>query len=29
MDDWGVDVCVSGSQKGLMMPAGMGVTCVS
>jgi alanine-glyoxylate transaminase/serine-glyoxylate transaminase/serine-pyruvate transaminase len=29
MDEWGVDVCVSGSQKGLMMPAGMGVTCVS
>jgi alanine-glyoxylate transaminase / serine-glyoxylate transaminase / serine-pyruvate transaminase len=29
MDDWGVDVCISGSQKGLMMPAGMGVTCVS
>jgi len=29
MDDWSVDVCVSGSQKGLMMPAGMGVTCVS
>ena len=29
MDDWGVDVCVSGSQKGLMMPAGLGVTCVS
>jgi alanine-glyoxylate transaminase/serine-glyoxylate transaminase/serine-pyruvate transaminase len=29
MDDWGVDVCVSGSQKGLMLPAGMGVTCVS
>ncbi|GAP36719.1 aminotransferase class V-fold PLP-dependent enzyme [Piscinibacter sakaiensis] len=29
MDDWKVDVCVSGSQKGLMMPAGLGVTCVS
>ena len=29
MDDWAVDVCVSGSQKGLMLPAGMGVTCVS
>ena len=28
-DDWGVDVCVSGSQKGLMLPAGLGVTCVS
>lgn len=29
MDDWKVDVCVSGSQKGLMMPAGLGITCVS
>lgn len=29
MDEWAVDVCVSGSQKGLMMPAGLGVTCVS
>jgi alanine-glyoxylate transaminase / serine-glyoxylate transaminase / serine-pyruvate transaminase len=29
MDEWRVDVCVSGSQKGLMLPAGMGVTCVS
>ncbi|HET9389465.1 MAG TPA: aminotransferase class V-fold PLP-dependent enzyme [Steroidobacteraceae bacterium] len=29
MDEWGVDVCVSGSQKGFMLPAGMGVTCVS
>jgi alanine-glyoxylate transaminase / serine-glyoxylate transaminase / serine-pyruvate transaminase len=29
MDDWQVDVCVSGSQKGLMLPAGLGVTCVS
>jgi alanine-glyoxylate transaminase/serine-glyoxylate transaminase/serine-pyruvate transaminase len=29
MDDWGVDVCVAGSQKGLMLPAGLGVTCVS
>jgi alanine-glyoxylate transaminase/serine-glyoxylate transaminase/serine-pyruvate transaminase len=29
MDDWRVDVCVSGSQKGLMLPAGMGITCVS
>lgn len=24
MDDWGVDVMVSGSQKGLMVPAGLG-----
>lgn len=29
MDEWGVDVCVSGSQKGFMLPAGLGVTCVS
>jgi len=29
MDEWGVDVCISGSQKGLMLPAGLGVTCVS
>jgi alanine-glyoxylate transaminase / serine-glyoxylate transaminase / serine-pyruvate transaminase len=29
MDDWGVDVCISGSQKGLMLPAGLGVACVS
>ncbi len=29
MDEWGVDVCISGSQKGLMLPAGLGVICVS
>ena len=29
MDEWGVDVCISGSQKGLMLPAGIGATCVS
>lgn len=29
MDEWQVDVCISGSQKGLMLPAGMGITCVS
>jgi alanine-glyoxylate transaminase / serine-glyoxylate transaminase / serine-pyruvate transaminase len=29
MDEWQVDVCISGSQKGLMLPAGLGVTCVS
>ena len=29
MDEWHVDVCVSGSQKGLMLPAGLGITCVS
>lgn len=29
MDDWGVDLAVSGSQKGLMLPAGMGILGVS
>jgi alanine-glyoxylate transaminase/serine-glyoxylate transaminase/serine-pyruvate transaminase len=29
MDEWGVDVCISGSQKGLMLPAGLGVMCIS
>lgn len=29
MDDWGVDVAVSGSQKGFMMPAGLAILCVS
>jgi alanine-glyoxylate transaminase/serine-glyoxylate transaminase/serine-pyruvate transaminase len=29
MDEWKVDVRVSGSQKGLMLPAGLGITCVS
>ena len=24
MDKWGVDVAVSGSQKGFMLPAGLG-----
>ena len=28
-DGWGVDVAVSGSQKGLMTPAGIGLLCVS
>ncbi len=28
-DAWGVDVAVSGSQKGFMLPAGMAITCVS
>ena len=28
-DDWGVDMCVTGSQKGLMLPAGLGILCVS
>lgn len=29
MDDWGVDVAVSGSQKGFMLPAGLGMVGVS
>jgi alanine-glyoxylate transaminase / serine-glyoxylate transaminase / serine-pyruvate transaminase len=29
MDDWGVDLAVTGSQKGLMMPAGLGMLGVS
>lgn len=29
MDEWGVDVAVTGSQKGLMLPAGLAVICVS
>lgn len=29
MDDWGVDVAVGGSQKGLMMPPGLSFTAVS
>ena len=29
MDDWGVDAIVSGSQKGLMLPTGLGIICVS
>jgi alanine-glyoxylate transaminase/serine-glyoxylate transaminase/serine-pyruvate transaminase len=28
-DEWGVDVCVSGSQKGLMLPPGLSFTAVS
>ncbi|MFJ5486389.1 aminotransferase class V-fold PLP-dependent enzyme [Hansschlegelia beijingensis] len=28
-DEWGVDCAVSGSQKGLMLPAGLGFVCVS
>jgi alanine-glyoxylate transaminase/serine-glyoxylate transaminase/serine-pyruvate transaminase len=28
-DDWKVDMCVTGSQKGLMLPAGLGILCVS
>jgi alanine-glyoxylate transaminase/serine-glyoxylate transaminase/serine-pyruvate transaminase len=29
MDEWGVDVAVSGSQKGFMLPAGLAIMCVS
>jgi alanine-glyoxylate transaminase / serine-glyoxylate transaminase / serine-pyruvate transaminase len=29
MDDWGVDLAVTGSQKGLMCPAGLGVLGIS
>ena len=29
MDAWGVDIVVSGSQKGLMLPAGLGLVCAS
>lgn len=29
MDEWGVDVCVSGSQKGFMVPTGLSIVCVS
>ena len=28
-DKWGVDCAVTGSQKGLMLPAGLGILCVS
>jgi alanine-glyoxylate transaminase / serine-glyoxylate transaminase / serine-pyruvate transaminase len=29
MDDWGVDVAVAGSQKGFMLPAGLGIVAFS
>ena len=29
MDEWGVDVAVTGSQKGLMLPTGLGIVAVS
>ncbi|MCI0467982.1 MAG: aminotransferase class V-fold PLP-dependent enzyme, partial [Beijerinckiaceae bacterium] len=29
MDDWRVDLAVAGSQKGLMLPAGLGIVCAS
>lgn len=29
MDEWRVDVCVSGSQKGFMLPTGLAIVCFS
>ena len=29
MDEWKVDIAVTGSQKGFMLPAGAGIVCVS
>ena len=29
MDDWGVDLAIAGSQKGFMLPAGLGILAVS
>jgi alanine-glyoxylate transaminase/serine-glyoxylate transaminase/serine-pyruvate transaminase len=29
MDEWGVDVAVTGSQKGFMMPTGLAIVCMS
>ena len=29
MDEWGVDVIASGSQKGFMLPTGLGIVCAS
>ncbi len=29
MDDWNVDLAITGSQKGLMLPAGLGIVCAS
>jgi alanine-glyoxylate transaminase/serine-glyoxylate transaminase/serine-pyruvate transaminase len=29
MDDWKVDLAITGSQKGLMLPAGLGIVCAS
>lgn len=29
MDEWGVDLAITGSQKGLMLPPGLGVVCAS
>lgn len=29
MDEWGVDLAIAGSQKGLMLPPGLGIVCAS
>ncbi len=29
MDEWGVDLAIAGSQKGLMLPTGLGILCAS
>jgi alanine-glyoxylate transaminase/serine-glyoxylate transaminase/serine-pyruvate transaminase len=29
MDEWGVDAAITGSQKGFMLPAGLGLVCMS
>ncbi|RTZ11585.1 aminotransferase class V-fold PLP-dependent enzyme, partial [Vibrio aquaticus] len=29
MDEWGVDLAIAGSQKGLMLPTGLSVVCAS
>ncbi len=29
MDEWGIDLAVSGSQKGFMLPPGLGIVCAS
>jgi alanine-glyoxylate transaminase/serine-glyoxylate transaminase/serine-pyruvate transaminase len=29
VDDWGVDLAITGSQKGFMLPAGLGILCAS
>ena len=29
MDEWGVDLAVAGSQKGFMLPTGLGIVCAS
>jgi alanine-glyoxylate transaminase / serine-glyoxylate transaminase / serine-pyruvate transaminase len=29
MDEWGVDAAITGSQKGFMLPAGLGIVCMS